>query len=318
MRKYCTRCGASLLKKDEVSIPEPVEEPEEESVAETPIFSEERHVLPSEVASEQAEMESDEPDTYKEIETTPPTDEMTFESEEEEEAEISESSEMDPDRGRAVVKDILEKVRAAEARSKGEEVVAPPETEVEPPPEETFEEMDEPIAFEEPAVESDVEESYVDEPEPAPPEVIPIEEPVPMTPPSVSMAVDEPARDEKIRALESDIKSFNIEREQLRLELDKLRARLDDEVERYLVVAETKRTRAESLERELSLAKNEYNDANKEHKNAENRRKKELSNAEKRIRDVENRIKKAEDSRDKRIRDLEKERLKREEEAKKV
>jgi len=314
MRKYCTRCGASLLKKDEVSIPTPVEEPEEEPVVETPIFSEERHVLPSEVASEQVEMESDEPDTYEEIETTPPTDELILESEE----EISESSVMDPDRGRAVVKDILEKVRAAEARSKGEEVVAPPETEVEAPPEEAFEEMDEPIAFEEPEVEADVEESYVDEPEPAPPEVMPMEKPVPMTPPSVSMAVDEPARDEKIRALESDIKSFNIEREQLRLELDKLRARLDDEVERYLVVAETKRTRAESLERELSLAKNEYNDANKEHKNAENRRKKELSNAEKRIRDVENRIKKAEDSRDKRIRDLEKERLKREEEAKKV
>jgi hypothetical protein len=326
MRKYCTRCGASLLRTEEAATPKPVKELEEEPVAETTGFSEARHVLPSEVASEQAKMKSEQ------AMETPPTEEEyeEYEDEEYEDEVVSESTEMDHDRGREVVKDILEKVKAAEARSRGEEVAVSSETDLEPPPEapseEIIEEIEAPDAYEEPEEEDEVYEveeegPLADEIEFLPQEEIPIEEPVPVAPvsvapPSVTPAFDEPVRDEKIRTLEGDIKTFNIERGQLQSELDKLHARLDEEVERYLVVAETKRTRAESLERELKLAKNEYNDASKEHKNAENRRKKELSNAEKRIQDVDKRIKKAEDAREKRIQDLEKERLKREEEAK--
>jgi hypothetical protein len=321
-RKYCTGCGASLLKKVEAVEPEPVEEPEEVPAVETPSFPEDEPLVrPSEVASEQVEMERDVPATYEETKEAPPIPEdVSFEPEEE---KPPESGEMEYDRGKEVVKDILEKVKAAEARTRGEEIATSSETDVEAPPEEGIsDEIDEPIVDEEPEVEDEVEETHEGDLEPPPPEEMLLEEPTPFAPipdapPSVSMAVDEPARDEKIRVLESDIKAFNIEREQLQSESDKLRARLDEEVERYLVVAETKRTRAESLERELSLAKKEYSDANKEHKNAENRRKKELSNAEKRIRDVDKRIKKSEDAREKRIRDLERERLKREEEEKK-
>ncbi len=302
--------------------PESVEEPEEVPVVETPSFSEDEPLVrPSKVASEQVEVESDEPTTYEETEEAPLSEEISIEPE----VEASEPGEMEYDKGREVVKDILEKVRAAEARSRVEEVAAPSETEAEVSVEEPSEELDEPIAFEEEVVEDEVEEVFeveaeepaMEELEPPPPEEEFIEKPVPEVKPAVSVAVDEPARDEKVRELESDIKGFNIEHEQLHSELEKLRTRLDEEVERYLVVAETKRSRTESLERELDLAKKEFSDANKEYKNAENRRKKELSNAEKRIHDVEKRIKKAEDAREKRIRDLEKERLKREEEARK-
>ncbi|MHA1965493.1 MAG: hypothetical protein ACXACG_13705 [Candidatus Thorarchaeota archaeon] len=321
-RKYCTGCGASLLKKVEDLEPEPVEEPEEVPVVETPSFSEDEPLVrPSEVASEQVEMESVVPKTYEEIEEAPLSEDVSIEPEVA--ADVPESAPMEYDRGKEVVKDILEKVKAAEARTRGEEVSTPSETEVEPPPEETFEEIDEPIAYEEPVVESEIEEPPADEIEPAPQEEMLLEEPtpfapIPEAPPSVSMTVDEPARDEKVRGFESDIKTFNIEREQLQSELESLRTRLDEEVDRYLTIAGTKRSRAEGLERELSLAKKEYNDANKEYKNAENNRKRRLSSAKKLIRDAEKRIKKAEDSRDKRIRDLEKERRKREEEAKKA
>ena len=328
MRKYCTRCGAPLIKTEEPEAPEPIEEPEEEPVAETTGFSEARRVLPSEVASEQAKIGSERP-----LDRPPPKEDVA-----------SESQDMQYDKGREVVRDILEKVKAAEARSRGGEAAMSSEPEVEPPPEAHFEdeeeaeeieeeeeyEEEEEIEEEEEEGEEEVEEVYEEEeeeeveeevtpfsqPEPPPPKEMPISEPAPVTRPSVSMAVAEPAKDEKIRSLEADIKTYNIELGQFKTELDKLRARLNEEVERYLVVAETKRTRTESLERELKLAKNEYNDANKEHKNAENRRKKELSNAEKRIRDVEKRINKAEGDKEKRIRELEKERLKREEEAK--
>ncbi len=335
MRKYCTRCGASLLVKEEVSTPEPVEEAGEPPVSETGFSaSKEQLVRPSDIASKQAA-----PDTFEE----PVTEPMSSKPEEISSAPKSES--MDHERGRAVVKDILAKVKEAEARARANEAAVPSEPDLEPEEEiiseeiEEIEEYEEVLEEEEEEVEEEEEEEeieeeieeeeeeeeieeeeeeYYEEPEPTPSKPPVIEKPPPITHPSVSMALDETTKDEKIRILESDITTFNIERGQLQTEMDKLRSRLDEEVERYLVVAETKRTRFESLERELSLAKKEYNDANKEHNNAENRRKKELSNAEKRIRDVEKRIKKAEDAREKRIRDLEKERLKREEEARKA
>ena len=72
MRKYCRACGASLLAKEEVTIPdpepEPVEEPIEEPIAGAPSVSDEdRFVRPSEVASEQAEPDDDEPESYEEM-----------------------------------------------------------------------------------------------------------------------------------------------------------------------------------------------------------------------------------------------------------
>ncbi len=323
MRKYCAGCGTSLLKTEEAPIPEPVEEPEElddEPIAGAPSLSEdERHVLPSKVASKQAELESDEPETSVETEETPLFGEVSIQSEEEVEGPKSEP--MSEAEGREVVKDILAKVKAAEARTGGEEDTEPSDAALEPPPAE-------PLETDEPLVELEVEEPSVEGLEPPEPEVITYEEPseVASTSPLAENAkvssqsvetTEVPVRDEKIRELESDIKTFNIEREQLKSEFDKLQSRLDEEVERCLVVSETKRTLAESVERELNLAKKEYNEANKEYKNAENRRKKELSNTEKRIRDVEKRIKKAEESKDKRIRELEKEQRKREEEAEK-
>lgn len=326
MRKYCARCGTSLIKQEEEPAPEPIEELEESSVAETPSFTEDdRHVLPSQVASEQVEMEREVPAPHKTSEASSHF-EVPDESDQEE-IEASKPQSMDYDKGREVVKDILEKVRAAEARSRGEEAVVSSETEtdLEAPPEEEVEEIDEPTTYEESVEEYDAEEPTVEEYEVEEPTVEEIEPPPPVEkpevvrvvkePPSVSIAAHPKLIDEKVRMLESDIKSYNIELEQLKSELNKLRKRLDEEVERYLVAAETKRSRAESLERELKLAKNEYKEADKEYKNADNRRKKELSNAEKRISEVEKRIRKAEESKEKRIVDLEKERLKREEAA---
>lgn len=277
LRKHCTRCGASLLKEAENSKPKP-------SASNTELGR---------------------------VVTGPTLEEV----EEPEEVESPEPVQVDYEEGKEVVKQILERVKAAETRTKGEEAALQPETDIEVLEEEPPEETAELLIPEEPTTEAEI---PYDEPAAPPPEEMRVQKPAPVAPPlMVSAAVEDHIRDEKIRNLESDIRAYNIEREQLQSELDKLRSRLDEEVERYRSVAETKRTRAERIERELSLAKKEYNDANKEYKNTENRRNKELSNAEKRIRDMDKRVKKAQDARDKRIRDLEKERLKRQEEAKK-
>jgi len=315
-RRYCAGCGASLIKKVEEVDPEPIEEAVEEPIPGSPEYKEEEpHVLPSEVASEQDEVESEEPETNEAIAEAPVSEDVSVDDKE----EVPEATPMDSDRGKEVVADILEKVKAAEARSRGEEATTPSETDLEPPPEESFEEIEEPMAYEEPEVEVEEEEPYVEE-EPEAPETgfVALEKPSEAAPtsPPVYMAADEPVRDEKVRTFESEISAGLIERDQLQSELDQLRTRLDEEVGRYHTAAEVKRTRAESIERDLKLAKKEHSDASKEFKNAENRRKKELSNSEKRIRDIEKRIKKARESKEKRLQDIEKERRKREEEAK--
>ncbi len=359
-RKYCTRCGASLLKtaeepkpKSSVSIPEVgrvvtgasmiKEEPSEElpSAEEPSVSDEERIVRPSEVSVDRVRtaerhMEKTEyekaQETFADSEKLEPDERMLraselqgLEAEIEEPSvsdEVGEESGIEPSsvehkEGQEVVKQILERVKAAEARAKNEEETLVSETDIEAPMEE-LEEDDRPIISEEPLIEPEVEELYDEEPAPPPPKAKPIEEHVPVSTPAVSTLADDVARDEKIRTIESDIKALGIEKQQLQSEYDKMQVRLDEEVERYRTTAETKRIRTEGIERELRLAKKEYDDANKEHKNVENRRKKELSDAEKRINDVDKRMKKAEDAKEKRIRDLEKERLKREEEAKKA
>ncbi|TFH07826.1 MAG: hypothetical protein E4H14_07665 [Candidatus Thorarchaeota archaeon] len=312
MRKYCRACGSSLIKPKDDSIIEPVEESKKEPAVETRSYSEdEPRFSPNVAASEQVEVENDPPEIYEEIEEAPDIEEMSAEPEE----EISEPGPIDDERGREVLEDILEKVRAAEARTMAESETALSDTVLEPPPDEPLE-MDEPLDYVEPTIE--LEEPFIEEePEPVP-EVVKFEEPSEVTSTSTSSEItDVPVRDEKVRIFESDITAYNIELAQLQSDFSTLRDHLDEEVETHRVVVEVKRTRTESIERELSLAKKEYNDANKEYNNVENRRKKELSNAEKRISEVEKRIKKAEESKIKRIEELEKERRKREEDERK-
>jgi ribosomal protein L40E len=309
-RKYCTRCGASLIKKDTEEKPMPAEAPSEASSEEV-VSPPAREVteLSSSVVPEEVAMEGTVVETREDISPPPVVDEVSIPSEEE---EMPAQETMDEERGRETVREILAKVKAAEARAREEDASPPLEAGAETPmAEETLpEEVEAPVAEE-----TEAEETYEEEPEPTPPPIVHREEYAPAPRAAVSMATAEPAKDEKIRSIEADIKAYTIEHQQLHSEYDKLKIRLDEEVERYHIAAETKRTRADGIERELRLAKKEFDDANKEHKNADNRRKKELSNAEKRINDVEKRIKKAQDSKDKRIQEIEKERRKREEEA---
>jgi hypothetical protein len=363
-RKYCTRCGASLLKSADTPAPKPSiaipevgrvvtgadiersSETEHTMSAQTTMASDEdRAVRPSEVSPdrmrtadrhiEKTEFEKAQ-ETFVSSETASPDERMLRASEIREiEDEIyteslekppSENSRIDSlgetatpepaedenEEGREVVKDILERVKAAEARAHGEEIAPPPESDIETQeiPSEPFES----VTPETPRAASSMEP--LDDSTMVPPQDVSVgdrESVSSIT--TTTLPGDDQSRDEKLRLIESDMKALAIEHNQLASELHSLQARLDEEVERYRIVAETKRTRAEGIERELKLAKKEYDDANKEFKNAENRRKKELSDAEKRINEVEKRTKKAEDAKQKRIQDLEKERLKREEEA---
>lgn len=340
-RKYCTRCGASLLKvaeeqtsKPSVSIPEvgrvvtgaslkKIEAPEEPLFSDAPSESDEaRTVHPSEVSLERVRtadrhVEKTEYERAQEVFAASEglgSDERSVraselqgldvetmeESPPENALDVSDDSAtpMDYKEGKEVVQQILEKVRAAEARAKEEEA-SRSESKLTVEEEQVTPETAESMTYAEPV---SADERSLD---------------VLFSPAQKTTSTESYVKDDKIRAIESDMKAINIEHQQLQSEYDKLRTRLDEELERYRVVADTKRIRVEGIERELQSAKTEYEQANKEHKNVDNRRKKELSDAEKRISDGDKRLRKAEDAKEKRIRDLEKERLKREEEAKK-
>ena len=68
-----------------------------------------------------------------------------------------------------------------------------------------------------------------------------------------------------------------------------------------------KRIQFESLEEQLRLAKQEWNDATKVYQQSSKRMKNEVSSREKRIKDIKKRIEKAEGNVGKRVKDLDRE-----------
>jgi len=234
------------------------------------------------------------------------------------ERESAEVAGVESDKGKEVMKLVLEKVKEAEARAKKEAAAPKLEPSIGVPETAATAEEAEPLLPERKEPEAAAASSAR-----IPPVSRPREERAEGMAPSVAAAgvsttADDYLKDEKTRKIELDIKALAVERKQLQSDLDNLRARLDPEVERYRTAADAKRTRAESIERDLKLAKKEWDDADKEYKNSESHRKKELSAVEKRIDDVDKRTKKAEESKKKRIEEIEKEKQKLEEESKKT
>ena len=329
-RKFCVRCGASLLgapdetkpKRSAVAIPE--------LGRVTTAASLKRSGITEEPAETEAPLGAEKSEVVVPREVLPPEPEMAAEVPEETEMtsfsdktrpvegvveEPTKTAEVESEEGKEIVKQILEKVREAETRTKKEATPSTPEF-----PETTSEtpQIEEAV----PSLPEHREtERILSRPERVSASMPTVE--TRGTVPSVAAAAvsttaDEYLRDEKVRKIELDIKALGTERRQLQSDMDSLRMRLDTEVERYRTAADARKARAESIARDLALAKKEWDDADKEYKNAEDHRKKELSSAEKRIEDVDKRSKKAEDAKRKRIEEIEKAKQKLEGESKKA
>jgi hypothetical protein len=118
-------------------------------------------------------------------------------------------------------------------------------------------------------------------------------------------------QDPQIIGIVNDLKNLHTELAQFNSDLDTVRVRLESEVQDYWNVAEVKRIQFESIEEQLRLSKQEWNDSTKVYQQAAKRMSNELSSREKRIKDIEKRIKKTGDSIGKRVKDLDKEKAKR-------
>lgn len=269
-------------------------------------------VVPREVRRPEPEMAAEVPE---ETEITHSLDEIS--PEEAGVKEPTKTAEVQYEEGKEIVKQILERVREAESQAKKETSPSAPE-----PPEAVTEiaETEEKAAPSLPE-HKEIETRVVSRPERVS-AFIPEAETRGAVPSvsaaAVSTTADEYLRDEKVRKIDLDIGALGTEHRQLQSDMEKLRMRLDAEVERYRTATDAKKARTESIARDLALAKKEWDEADKEYKNAEDHRKKELSSVEKRIEDVDKRSKKAEDAKRKRIEEIEKAKQKLKEESKKT
>jgi hypothetical protein len=130
---------------------------------------------------------------------------------------------------------------------------------------------------------------------------------------SILSSLPDPAyrQDPQIIGIINDLKNLHTELAQFDSDLETVRTRLESEVQDYWNVAEVKRIQFESIEEQLRLAKQEWNDFTKVYQQAEKRMKNEISSREKRIKDIQKRIEKIEGSVDRRVKDLDKEKEKR-------
>jgi predicted nucleic acid-binding Zn-ribbon protein len=129
---------------------------------------------------------------------------------------------------------------------------------------------------------------------------------------SILSTLPDPAyrQDPQIIGIVNDLTNLHTEMAQFNSDLDAVRGRLESEVRDYWNVAEVKRIHFESIEEQLRLAKQEWNDSTKVYQQAEKRMKNEISSREKRIKDIQKRIQKTEGTIGKRVKDLDREKEK--------
>ncbi|MBY8998214.1 MAG: hypothetical protein KGD60_10805 [Candidatus Thorarchaeota archaeon] len=117
-------------------------------------------------------------------------------------------------------------------------------------------------------------------------------------------------QDPQIQGIVNDLTNLHTELAQFKSDLDSVRSRLESEVRDYWNVAEVKRIHFESIEEQLRLAKQEWNDSTKVYQQSAKRMSNELSSREKRIKDIQKRIDKTGDSIGRRAKDLDREKAK--------
>jgi hypothetical protein len=116
----------------------------------------------------------------------------------------------------------------------------------------------------------------------------------------------EDLQDNKVKDLLNELTNLYREKQQVTADRIAITMQLDTGVSDSKNKAEVKRINYESINEQLRLAKQEWDDAKSEYDKAENRRKRELSTVEDRVKSIQKRIDKAEGSVKKRISELDK------------
>ena len=113
--------------------------------------------------------------------------------------------------------------------------------------------------------------------------------------------------DSTIQKIISDFRGFHIDLRKFEVELASVSIQWDERIRLLKNAEETKRLQFEGLTEQTRLAKDEWDNASKDRKDAENGRKNEISSREKRIKETTKTIGQVEKALERRVRDLEKE-----------
>ncbi|MHA1928548.1 MAG: hypothetical protein ACTSV2_08215 [Candidatus Thorarchaeota archaeon] len=318
-RKYCIRCGASLLKTEEKEIPqEPISVEEYQSVntpqkvtiasEETPppempsISTEDRWVRPSEVSRDRvrtAEIQVGKTELEKAQEAFAKADDVDIDDRMLRASELKELMADGP--ASLVTAPVAEPIVATPvaepivATPVAEPIVATPVAEptvATPAPES-------PVALTETSTDFSS--------EPPDPETSEVESEHSIPSPEVPHSVLDQHEDRRIREVDSDIVNYKLQAQQLNAELDERRIQYSADVKWLRTVVEQKRMHLKKIEVNLDGAKRALNEAQKEFREAEKLKKQQISEMEKRITSQSKRITNAEKARDKRLKEIEKE-----------
>jgi hypothetical protein len=120
------------------------------------------------------------------------------------------------------------------------------------------------------------------------------------------IAHSEDLQDNKIKDLLNELTNLHTEMQQVTANQISITTQLDTRVHESQNKAEVKRIHYESINEQLRLAKQDWDDARSEYDKAENRRKRELSTLDDRVKNIQKRIDKAEGSVKKRVGELDK------------
>ena len=318
-RKYCIRCGVSLLKAEGNEIPqESISEEEYQSVItaqkvsitsdetmppEKPsITTDERGIRPSEVSRDRVRTAS------KQVGKS--------ELEKAQEA-FAKAEDVDIDERMLKASELKELMADGPASLVTTPVPEPPVTTSVPEPPVTTSVPEPPVTtpVPEPPVMTPSPESSIESTEtpidsslePAIPEISEVESEPPIHSPETPISVLDQHEDKRIREVDSDIVHYKSQIQQLNSELEEMRTYYNADVKWLRTVVEQKRIRLKKIEVDLDGAKREFNRAQKEFREADKLKKHRISEIEKRIDNQGKRVKNAEKVRDKRLREIEKE-----------
>ena len=122
--------------------------------------------------------------------------------------------------------------------------------------------------------------------------------------------------DKKVQKIDADIRSFKVNLQKAKMDLESLDSRLDQQISHSKSVAKAKRDEYEAIKSKVRQAEEEWKRADGAFNDAKKRKEKERSSLKKEVEKIEKRIRDAEKAKEKRFRELDKDKEKLVEKAK--
>jgi len=123
------------------------------------------------------------------------------------------------------------------------------------------------------------------------------------------MSEEQHLDDKKIQKINADMEQFKSELKKVEADLSGIGSRVDAEIERYRTAAKAKKDAADSIRGKMLEAEKEWRDADRQFRQIDSQKTKEIDSTKKRVDQLRGRIRDVERARQNRIAEIEKEKL---------